>query len=188
LTPLGDGLKQSLQTIGTKAVGHIQTKNEAVGNTAYIKATRPQMLSLFNHLHSIGADNAVLGDDSKANREVLNKWFQVLVVSNPRFPRDMPVEFVLDEFSMAILQQKVELVGHNLNAHMKAFYRWVDSYGNDLKSKYANTLRYEDRPKMLTETGSVSEEEQKANDHSVSEAVKRMYGDDVPEHLKKFVK
>lgn len=144
-------------------------------------------MAIMNHLHSIGADNSVLSEDDDTNRKILYKWFNVLVLNNGRFPADLPIVFVLDELFNAILQQKVDLKGHNLHAHMQAFHSWIDRYEHGLRSKHWAKMNPNHRPKAIPAKGSFTEEQKQASAEEVSDSIKKMYGENVPESMEKFV-
>ena len=185
--PISAKLANSLEVIERGTPDTIQAKKEATGLLSRIKPSHRQMLCIVNHLHSIGADRDVLSSSKESNRQILHKWYQTLVINNPRFPRDLPIAFVLDEFSLAILQQKVELRGHNLHAHMRAFFAWMDSYEHSLREKHWHRTNPEIRPKALPETGSRTKEQEQADNQRVADALKTMYGEDIPETMKKYL-
>lgn len=166
---------------------HVAKKGEAVGQLHLIKGTRDQLVEVYNHFHSIGADNQVLTDSKKQNQMILQKWFQTLVMQNRRFPHDLPIDYVLREFFDAILQKQVELKGFNLLAHMTAFHEWIDNFEHSLRSKWFHQQNPQDRPKQITDKGTFDEVQKEQSAQQVSDSIKNMYGDDVPESLQKFV-
>ena len=119
---------------------------------------------------------------------LFNKWFQTLVIQNDRFPTDIPVEFVLQHFFDTILQQKIELKGFNLLAHMSAFHEYLDNYEHQLRGKWWQCQHPNERPNALPERATVSDQEQQQSDEQRAKNLKKMYGaDEVPEHLQKFI-
>lgn len=163
----------------------ISKKEEAVGHVHLIEAKRSQMMVVYNHLHTIGADKQILSEDKDRNRQLLTKWFQTLVIQNQRFPMDIPVVFVLDEFFRAILQQKVALKGFNLLAHMQAFWEWLDGYEHELRGRWWVRQHPKARPRALPESASRSQQEEMESDEQRRKTLEAMYGADrVPEGLR----
>lgn len=187
-TDLSTAVKSSLKGFQNETPKTIETKEEAHGQLHLIQAKRSQMKTIYNHIHSIGADKQLLSEKKERNQMLFNKWFQTLVVQNSRFPTDIPVEFVLEEFFDAILQQKVEVKGFNLLAHMSAFHEYLDDYEHELRGKWWRHQNPDQRPNALPERGTVDEAEQQQSDEQRAKMLKRMYGaENVPEHLQKFI-
>jgi hypothetical protein len=177
-------VKNSLETMSNETPKHIVKKSEADGILEQIQGTKRQFLTIYNHIHSIGADDHVLvGKNKEKNRMILQKWFQTLVIQNQRFPTDIPVDFVLQEFFNAILQKRVELKGFNLLAHMTAFHNWLDSCENELKGKWWRKQNPNQRPK---EIAARSEDPEEIDTDQMKESIEALYGK-VPENMKKYV-
>lgn len=182
--------KNSLEKITVETPEQIQCRNEIQGQVHLIEATREQKLEIYNYLHSIGADSKVLSDNSKKrNQIILNKWFQMLVIRNERFPDDIPVNFVFSHFHEMVVQNKVKIKGFNLRAQIEAFHEYMDKWEYSLRKKWWMVQNPGDRPKAIAPTAHISEEEQEIDDAQRSKTIIDMYGtaDNVPEALKRFV-
>lgn len=165
----------------------IQKKSEASGQRHLIEPSRQQLQILINHFHSIGADRQLLSDDAEKNRALFVKWFQTLVIRNDRFPTDLPVVFVLEEFFEAILQRKVPLKGYNLLTHTSAFHEWIGNFEHQLKATFWHRQHPATRPKALPETGSFSEAAQQQSAEQRKKNMEKLYKGKIPEGLKKYL-
>lgn len=186
-TSLQTNLKESLSNATGQAPKHIRTRSEVKGIYHTIEADRTQKTIVYDHIHSIGAENNILSDNDKRTNMVLHKWFQTLVVNNSRFPFDIPVNFVLNEFFESILHQRTKLKGHNLNAHMQAFHEWMEREEQKLRQKYWNVTNPGSRPKEIAPSASVSESEQRATDQQLAQSLRDMYGKDIPPSIQKRI-
>lgn len=173
-----------MKTLQQETPDSVKRKEQAQGMMHLIEPDRKQMLTFYNHIHSIGADDHILvGDDKKKNRMVLHKWFKTLVINNQRFPRDINIEFVLSEFFEAILQNKIELKGFNLLAHTTAFHNWMDNYENQLRSKWWRKQNPNDRPKAIAPK---SEDPEEIDTQQMKKNIKALYGG-IPDEFQKYV-
>jgi hypothetical protein len=148
---------------------------------------------LAQYIESIGADNSVLSDHpdgqvrGERNQMIYMKWFQALVIHNQRFPRDIPVKFVLAHFARKVEQNDVDIKGFNIREQVRAFHAYLDGYERELRGKWWQYQHPNQRPKMLPESASISQEEQQQSDRDRARMIEKMYGADaVPESLKKY--
>lgn len=180
---LSGEVKKSLRNIQTKTPETIAIKSEAVGQLHLIEPTRQQLMTIFEHLQTIGAEEAMLTDSKQINRSILSKWFQQLVLRNDSFPHDLPIKFVLSEFFEAIWQGRVQRDGNNLSTHIKAFRIWIGGYEQTIRSKYYHRQNPSNRKKELPE---FTAEYDESSTGERKKTLKRMYGDNIPDHLKKY--
>ncbi|MDZ7658051.1 hypothetical protein [Fodinibius sp.] len=151
-------MKNSLEEAGNETPAEIETKAEAQGMMHLINPNRRQMAVLFDYVQSIGADKQLLSnhpDEEKKktrNQAVFQKWFQTLVVQNGRFPRDIPIDFVLQHFAQCVVQNKVDIKGFNLREQVRAFHEYLDNYERELRGKWWQYQNPDQRPKAITES------------------------------------
>lgn len=181
-------VKKSLEAMQYETPKNIEKKADALGVRELIEASHPQMLSIYTHFSAIGADSQLLTNKKEYNRAILQKWYQTLVIQNKRFPMDLPIVFVLDEFFNAILQRQVDLKGYNLLAHITAFHEFIEKYNHTIRSKHWAKMNFKDRPLELKPAFEKSEAQKEVDDERVAESIRIMYGKEVPESLKRFLK
>lgn len=154
----------------------------------FIEPSSDQLKVMLNHFHSIGADDHILTEDDSKNKMILQKWFYQLVIRNNYFPMDLPVEFTLQQYFEAILQNEVPLKGFNLKAHIEAFERFMEEQEPAMRARWWRLQHPNQRPKSLPESASISEEEATASAVERSATLKNMFkAEGVPEHLKKYM-
>lgn len=163
---------------------HITRRSDIV-HVADVVPNKSQKLTFFDYWKTMGADDAILTDDKTINNQILQKWFRVLVVRNDRFPKDIPVEFVLDRFFDACTYHKITVKGHNLMAHTRAFNEYMNEYGDKLRGDWWHSRP--DKPKELTPTGTVNDEENKISNEQRVKNLKFIYGDNMPESIKALI-
>lgn len=145
-------------------------------------------------MEAIGADKNVLSNHPeeeermKRNSMIYLKWFQALVIHNQRFPRDIPIRFVLAHFRRKVVQNAVKIQGFNLREQVRAFHEYLDNYDHELRGKWWQYQNPEGRPKAIPENATRSESEQEQSDKERAEMIKKMYGaNEVPESLQKYI-
>lgn len=180
-------LKNSLNDVFEPAPKTIKLRSEAKGVYHAIHPDKNQKLLLFNHFQTIGADTHLISDSKERNAQILHKWFKALVVTNNRFPSDLPVNYVLDEFFEAILHRRVVLKGFNLAAHMEAFHKWIEEYERKIRAKHWHNMNPEARPKELAANATISDEEAAISDAERVKQLKKMYGDNPPPSIQKWI-
>jgi hypothetical protein len=146
---------------------------------------KSQMLSFVDYWKTMGADDTILTDKKEANRQIIQKWFRVMVVRNDRFPKDIPVLFVLDRFFNACIYHKIQVKGHNLMAHTRAFNEFMERYGQKLYTDWWHARP--DKPKELTVNGSFKDEEIQSSNKERIETLKNIYGDNMPDGIKSLI-
>lgn len=194
-TAISTTLKQQLADSRKETPSDVRFKSEAKGQRHLIQPTQGQVGVLSQYMKHIGADKNVLSSDpdedrrDKRNRMIYMEWFQALVIQNQRFPRNIPVKFVLAHFARKVVQNDVQIKGFNLREQVRAFHEYLDSYEHELRSKWWQYQHPGDRPKVLPESATISDEEQQASDEERAQTIKALYGaDGVPESLNKFTK
>lgn len=99
---------------------------------------------------------------------IVNSYYQDLVINNTHFPNQYPYLNVLESFSDAVVQLKTKLNGYNIRAHIEAFQSFI----KDSKFKDIDARKY------LPEN---------AGSFNVDDAILKLYGNEIPEWIKKYV-
>lgn len=187
-TEVSTELKRSLAASGQKTPTSVRFKNEAQGQMHLIEPSQEQAGELWQYLECIGADKNVLSDDDNRNSMIFQRWFQALVIQNQRFPRDIPVKFVLAHFRRKVVQNDIQIKGFNLREQVRAFHEYLDNYERELRGKWWQYQNPDERPKAIPSKATYTEQEQELSDQERAQKLKNMFGaDEVPESLRKFI-
>lgn len=182
LKSISGELATSLQMINEKPKSIVKRSD---ANGINVIPCKNQMLSFVDYWKTMGADDSILTDRKDANRQILQKWFRVLVVNNDRFPKDIPVLFVLERFFNACIYHKIQVKGHNLMAHTRAFNEFMNEYGQKLYADWWHERP--DKPKELTPTATVSRSELKSDNTERIKTLKIIYQDNRPKGIQSLI-
>ena len=128
-----------------------------------------------SHLRRIGGDKAILSQDKHNNLMLCNSYYHDIVINNPYFPDNYPYMNVLDAYSDAIVHGKVKLLGYNIKSHIEAFKTFMDEHGHQYKDMQ------DQREQQYRE------EQYGTGPLNVDHAIKKIYGDDIPDYMHKYV-
>lgn len=78
---------------------------------------------LIHHFYHIGATNEI-PDGDKPREMFLTDFLGSLIDDNKQFPTDLPIDFVLERFFKAILNDEAKIQGFNVKTHLEGFRSW----------------------------------------------------------------
>lgn len=161
----------------------ITSKGDLVKRSNYVVIPDiPQRKAILAYLYLTGATDYYLTDNDDANKQIIIKFFDQLVVKNKFFPLNMKITYVLDKFTDAVVQGDVELKGLNLRSQVKAFKEWILVNLHIIAQEYY--LYYgEKEPNKLPKYAKSGISPEK-----ISESLQMIYGDNVPDIFTKYLK
>lgn len=108
-----------------------ETKREALDLQdigARMSLTETMQFNIEQFLQDVGADNEI-PTGRKEKFYFLNNWHKKVAVNNPLWPEDLPFGYVYAAFVNAIIYNRVERQGNNIQAFVKAFRTWITQGG-----------------------------------------------------------
>lgn len=130
---------------------------ESIG--AKISLSRNLLNNLVIYFRDIGSDGK-LPNRKDELYDYLNDFHIKLAVKNPHWPHEMNFGFVYGAFFNAILHGHIDLNGHNVSAHLRAFKHWITGSGVEDNLRMAWLQAHPDKaPKQLTEEVTETQED-----------------------------